>query len=103
MRVRYIRDSDLGVVESTVNLLLSQNWEFYREIQVLPEGDYLVTMLNYDRPSRGPARAEDLSRPTRTPASTFAGGCSQPRERVLIESPECPSLPEGRERNSTGG
>lgn len=59
MRVKYIKSADLGVVESTVNLLLSQGWDRDSGLMLQPDGEYLMTLYNQDRPPRGTARAMD--------------------------------------------
>ena len=59
MRVKYIKSADLGIMEATVNLLLSQGWERDSGLMVQPDGEYLVTLDNPDRPPRGMARAVD--------------------------------------------
>lgn len=64
MRVKYIKSADLGVVESTVNLLLSQGWDRDSGLMLQPDGEYLMTLYNQDRPPRGTARALDPYRTT---------------------------------------
>ena len=66
MRVKYIKSADLGVMESTVNLLLSQDWERDSCLMLQPDGEYLITLYNPDRPPRGMARAMDSYRMTTT-------------------------------------
>jgi len=62
MRVRYIQTDDLDVLEGTVNLLLSQGWERDAGVMFTSGSGYFQAMVNYDRPRRGSARAEDIPR-----------------------------------------
>lgn len=60
MRVRYIRTEDVDVLEGTVNLLLAQGWEISTSVVITDVNDYFITMVTYDRPLRGLARALDM-------------------------------------------
>ncbi len=109
MQIRYVRTDDLDVLEGTVNLLLAQGWELYTNAFITHTNDYFVTLVNYQRPQRGSARAEDIpvvrgplyresargeSIPTAPGRRSPVGGDrhGSPVERITDQEP-CPEEP----------
>lgn len=48
-RIKFIKSADLDEVESTVNNLLSLGWEITNSLSTLSNGEYLISMITYDR------------------------------------------------------